>query len=155
MNSISTHQSVLCQFVKQKTIVIQLYHTEYLCQGAWCSTGNAYLLKLGSNGTRIYGSYVETSRGIYLRCWRKAIHHSRNGNRVWHSCECCLWDHLLDTAHFLKENGSEFLLSAVIIYFSIFAWRHLIGFAENLIEVNRISDTNHIRNFGNRFICFY
>ena len=50
-------------------------------------------------------SYIDSSRGLYPRCWRKDVHHRRPGDRVRSERKCSIRHYLLDLPNVPIRNG--------------------------------------------------
>ena len=53
-------------------------------------------------------SYIDSSRGVYIRRWCEDVYDSRTRHRLQHSCECGLWFYLLDYNFILTKTVSKF-----------------------------------------------
>lgn len=77
----------------------------------WCENS---VNCLGPNGKRIYGSYLDTRRGLHSRRRRKDVYNSGSSDCVWYSCIGCLWNYLLDYDIVLKKKATKYKSHQVV-----------------------------------------
>ena len=66
--------------------------------------------KFSPNRTRIYRSYLTTSRRLHPGCRCEDVYHRRAGDRLRHRRRRCLWGYLLVYDIVLNKNRTNFLV---------------------------------------------